>query len=179
MLNALNELPKPLIGRVHGNAFGGGIGMMSVCDVAIGVHGATFGLTETKLGLIPATIGPYVLARMGEDKARRVFMSSRLFDAAEAERLNLLAGVVDPEDLDAAVEDEVLPYLQTPQGRRRGQAAGPRPGPADRRRGDRPQHRRPDGGVGRRRGPRGDRRLLLQAQAALARLTRGRPVPRA
>ena len=113
MLNALNELPKPLIGRVHGNAFGGGIGMMAVCDVAIGVHGATFGLTETKLGLIPATIGPYVLARMGEDKARRVFMSSRLFDAAEAERLNLLAGVVDPEDLDAAVEDEVLPYLQT------------------------------------------------------------------
>ena len=113
MLNALNELPKPLIGRVQGNAFGGGVGMMSVCDVAIGVHGARFGLTETKLGLIPATIGPYVLARMGEDKARRVFMSARLFDAAEAERLNLLAGVVDPEDLDAAVEDEVVPYLQT------------------------------------------------------------------
>ena len=65
MLNALNELPKPLIGRVHGNAFGGGVGMMSVCDVAVGARDAKFGLTETKLGLIPATIGPYVLARMG------------------------------------------------------------------------------------------------------------------
>lgn len=113
MLNALNELPKPLIGRIHGNAFGGGVGMMSVCDVAIGARGATFGLTETRLGLIPATIGPYVLARMGEDKARRVFMSARLFDTAEAERLNLLTYSVDPDDLDAAVEDEVLPYLST------------------------------------------------------------------
>ncbi|KGJ23285.1 crotonase/enoyl-CoA hydratase family protein [Paracoccus sanguinis] len=113
MLNALNELPKPLIGRVQGNAFGGGVGMMAVCDVAVGARGATFGLTETKLGLIPATIGPYVLARMGEDRARRVFMSARLFDAAEAERLNLLSYVVDAEDLDAAIEDEVVPYLST------------------------------------------------------------------
>lgn len=131
MLNALNELPKPLIGRVHGNAFGGGVGMISVCDVAIGVHGARFGFTETKLGLIPATIGPYVLARMGEDKARRVFMSARLFDAAEAVTLNLLAGVVDAEDLDAAVEDEVAPYLAVAPGavaeaKRLARALGPR-----------------------------------------------------
>lgn len=116
MLNAMNEMPKPLIGRVHGNAFGGGVGMMSVCDVAIGVHGARFGLTETRLGLIPATIGPYVLSRMGEDKARRVFMSARVFDAAEAASLNLLASVVDAEDLDAAVEDEVAPYLSVAPG---------------------------------------------------------------
>jgi len=113
MLNALNELPKPLIARVHGNAFGGGIGMMSVCDVAVGARNAKFGLTETKLGLIPATIGPYVLARMGEDKARRVFMSARIFDAEEAQALNLLAYSVDPEDMEAAIEDEVAPYLQT------------------------------------------------------------------
>ena len=81
-LYRLNTLPKPLIGRVQGNAFGGGIGMMSVCDVAIGAATARFGLTETKLGLIPATIGPYVLSRMGEAMARRVFMSARLFGAA-------------------------------------------------------------------------------------------------
>ncbi|MBV0892277.1 crotonase/enoyl-CoA hydratase family protein [Paracoccus sp. Z118] len=112
MLQTLNTLPKPLIGRVHGNAFGGGIGMMSVCDVAVGARGARFGLTETRLGVIPATIGPYVVARMGEGKARRVFMSARIFEAEEAERLDLLAYVVDPEDLDAAVEDEVAPYLQ-------------------------------------------------------------------
>ncbi|MRX50318.1 crotonase/enoyl-CoA hydratase family protein [Paracoccus sp. S-4012] len=131
MLNALNEMPKPLIGRVHGNAFGGGVGMMSVCDVAVGVHGARFGFTETKLGLIPATIGPYVLARMGEDKARRVFMSARLFDAAEAVRLNLLAAVVNAGDLDAAVEDEVAPYLSVAPGavaeaKRLARALGPR-----------------------------------------------------
>lgn len=116
MLNALDSCPKPVIGRVHGNAFGGGIGMMSVCDVAVGVEGARFGLTETKLGLTPATISPYVVARMGAAKARRVFMSSRLFDAAEARDLNLLARVVAPDDLDAAIEAEVVPYLSCAPG---------------------------------------------------------------
>ncbi|MFT4715224.1 MAG: methylglutaconyl-CoA hydratase [Paracoccaceae bacterium] len=115
-LNTLNTLPKPLIGRVHGNAFGGGIGLMSVCDAVVGVTGAKFGLTEVKLGLIPATISPYVLARMGEDKARRVFMSARLFGADEALSLNLLSRVVAAEDLDAAVEAEVVPYLQAAPG---------------------------------------------------------------
>jgi len=116
MLQALNTLPQPLIGRIHGNAFGGGVGMMSVCDVAVGVAGAKFGLTETKLGLIPATISPYVIARMGEAKARRVFMSARLFDADEAARLGLLARVVAPEALDAAVEAEVTPYFACAPG---------------------------------------------------------------
>ncbi|SHM99794.1 crotonase/enoyl-CoA hydratase family protein [Roseibium suaedae] len=111
MLQALNELPKPLIGRVQGQAFGGGIGMMSVCDTVIAVETAKFGLTETRLGLIPATISPYVLARMGEGKARRVFMSARLFGAAEAKDLDLVAKVVTEADLDAAVEAEVKPYL--------------------------------------------------------------------
>lgn len=115
-LFALNTLPKPLIGRVQGNAFGGGVGMMSVCDVAIGVTGAKFGLTEVKLGLIPATISPYVLARMGEDKARRVFMSARVFDAEEAEKLNLLARVVSADELDAAIAAEVAPYLLAAPG---------------------------------------------------------------
>lgn len=116
MLQALNELPKPLIGRVQGQAFGGGIGMMSVCDVCIAVDGAKFGLTETRLGLIPATISPYVVARMGEGKARRVFMSARLFDAAEARDLDLVARVVATEELDAAVEREVKPYLAAAPG---------------------------------------------------------------
>ncbi len=111
MLQALNTLPKPLIGRVQGNGFGGGIGMMSVCDVAIGADQAQFALTETRLGLIPATIGPYVSARMGEAAARRVFMSGRRFDAGEAMALNLLARVVPEAGLDDAVEAEVAPYL--------------------------------------------------------------------
>lgn len=116
MLAALNGLPKPLIARVHGNAFGGGVGMMAVSDIAIAADTARFGLTEVRLGLIPATIGPYVLARMGEDKARRVFFSGRLFDAGEAVTLNLAARVVTPDALDAAVEAEIAPFLQAAPG---------------------------------------------------------------
>lgn len=110
-LMLLNTLPKPLIGAIQGNAFGGGVGLASVCDVAIGADHLKMGLTETRLGLIPATIGPYVVARMGESRARRVFMSARLFGAAEAVELGLLAKAVPAEDLAAAVEAEVVPYL--------------------------------------------------------------------
>ncbi|WP_170440849.1 crotonase/enoyl-CoA hydratase family protein [Ruegeria arenilitoris] len=116
MLNALNSLPKPLIGALQGNAFGGGVGMASVCDVAIGVDSLKMGLTETRLGLIPATIGPYVIARMGEARARRVFMSARLFDASEAVELGLLAKAVPADQLADAVEAEVLPYLSCAPG---------------------------------------------------------------
>jgi len=116
MLRALNEMPKPLIARVHGNAFGGGLGIISICDVAIGVDGAKFGFTETRLGIIPGTISPYILARIGEGMARRVFMSSRLFDADEAKDLGLLAKVVSADALDAAVEREVMPYLSVAPG---------------------------------------------------------------
>ncbi|MGI9401770.1 MAG: crotonase/enoyl-CoA hydratase family protein [Rhizobiaceae bacterium] len=113
MLKALNEIPKPLIGKIHGGAFGGGVGLACVCDVAIAEKGTKFGLTETRLGLIPATIGPYVLARMGESNARRVLMSARIFAADEAKALGIVANVVDEDALDAAVEAEVKPYLST------------------------------------------------------------------
>lgn len=131
MLNALNTLPKPLIGRVQGNAFGGGVGMISVCDVAVAVPQARFALTETRLGLIPATIGPYVLARLGEGKARRVFMSGRAFDAEEATRLDLIAGVVALDALDGAIEAEIAPYLSCAPGavaaaKRLARSLGPR-----------------------------------------------------
>lgn len=116
MLGALNRLPKPVIGRLHGNAFGGGVGMAAICDVAIGVDHLKMALTETKLGIIPATIGPYVVARMGEGRARRVFMSGRVFGAHEAVELGLLARAVPEAELDAAVEREVLPYLACAPG---------------------------------------------------------------
>ncbi|MDG3040783.1 crotonase/enoyl-CoA hydratase family protein [Roseicyclus marinus] len=116
MLGALDAMPKPLIGRVQGQAFGGGVGLMSVCDVAIGVSGTKIGLTEVRLGLIPATIGPYAVARMGAARARRVFFSGRVFDAAEAVDLGLLARVVTAEDLDAAIEAEIAPYLVAAPG---------------------------------------------------------------
>lgn len=111
MLKALNEMPKPLIGRVNGAAYGGGMGLICVCDVVVAAEGAKFGFTETRLGLIPANIGPYVVARMGEGNARRVFMSARLFGAAEARELGLVARVAAPGELDAAVEAEAKPYL--------------------------------------------------------------------
>lgn len=116
MLGTLNTLPKPLIGKVQGQAFGGGVGLMAVCDVCIVSDAARFGLTETRLGLIPATISPYVLARMGEGKARQVFMSARRFTAEEAVTLNLAARAVPPTDLDRAVEREVAPYLAAAPG---------------------------------------------------------------
>ncbi|WP_449414797.1 crotonase/enoyl-CoA hydratase family protein [Ochrobactrum teleogrylli] len=113
MLKALRDLPKPLIARVNGQAYGGGIGLISVCDAAIGVSGARFGLTETKLGLIPATISPYVVARIGQAHALRTFTSARLFDAQEAMRIGLLHEVVEAEQLDVAVEAEIKPYFST------------------------------------------------------------------
>lgn len=116
MLQALNTLPKPLIGAVQGNAFGGGVGLVSVCDLAIGADHLKMGLTETRLGLIPATIGPYVVARMGEARARRVFMSARLFGAAEAVDLGLLARAVSADDLAGTVEAEIVPYLDCAPG---------------------------------------------------------------
>ena len=111
-----NTLPQPVIGRIHGNAFGGGVGLASICDLAIGVETAAMGLTETKLGLIPATIGPYVIARMGEAAARRVFMSARKFSAQEAQSLGLLAKTVAQDALDQAVMAEVIPYLSCAPG---------------------------------------------------------------
>ena len=116
MLQAINLIPKPVIGRVQGNAFGGGVGMASVCDVVIGTSEITMALTETRLGLIPATIGPYVTARMGEARARRVFMSGRPFKGPEAVDLGLLSRVVEADALDDAIEREIAPCLQTAPG---------------------------------------------------------------
>ncbi|GMG84016.1 crotonase/enoyl-CoA hydratase family protein [Paralimibaculum aggregatum] len=116
MLGALNEMPTPLIGRLHGGAFGGAVGLACVCDVALAAEGTRLALTETRLGLIPATIGPYVIARMGEGRARRVFMSARVFGAAEAVDLGILARAVPEAGLDAAVEAEIAPYLSVAPG---------------------------------------------------------------
>lgn len=116
MLGALNTLPQPLIGRINGQAYGGGMGMLSVCDIAFALDSAKFGFTEARLGLIPATISPYVLARMGEGMARRVFMSARLFGADEARDLGLIAGVASADELDEMVEREVRAYLACAPG---------------------------------------------------------------
>jgi methylglutaconyl-CoA hydratase len=100
-------LPKPTIARVNGAAFGGGVGLVACCDIAIGADAAKFGLTETKLGLVPAVISPYVIAASGARHARRLFLTAQLFDAREAERIGLLHRAVPAGELDAAVEAEL------------------------------------------------------------------------
>lgn len=116
MLKALNTLPLPLIGRVHGDAYGGGVGLMSVCDTVIAAKGTKFGLTETRLGLIPATIGPYVIARIGEAAARQIFFNSRPFDVEKAKDLGLVSSIVEDGQIDDAIEREVAPLLNCAPG---------------------------------------------------------------
>jgi methylglutaconyl-CoA hydratase len=116
MLAALNNLPKPLIGRINGAAFGGGVGLISVCDVVVAAEEARFGLTETRLGLIPATISPYLVARIGEGRARSVFLSGKRFDAEEAAALGLVHRIVPRDSLDAAVEAEAAACLAAGPG---------------------------------------------------------------
>lgn len=113
MLKAVRELPKPLIARVNGQAYGGGVGLISVCDAAIAAAGARFGFTEARLGLIPATISPYVIARIGPAAALRYFTSARIFAANEAQSVGLVSTVVEQDGLDAAIEAEISPYFST------------------------------------------------------------------
>ena len=107
LLRTLDELPKPTIARVHGAAFGGGVGLVAACDIAIGVPEAKFGLTESRLGLLPAVISPYVVAAIGARHARRYFATAEVFDADEARRMGLLHEVVDANALDDAVQRQV------------------------------------------------------------------------
>lgn len=107
LMRALDELPKPTIARVQGAAFGGGVGLVACCDIAIGIPEAKFGLTESKLGLLPAVISPYVIAAIGARNARRYFASAEIFDATEALRIGLLHQVVPADALDAAVQRQV------------------------------------------------------------------------
>lgn len=116
MLASLNALPKPLVGRIQGPAYGGGVGLMSVCDISIAVEGTKFGLTETRLGLIPATIGPFVVKRLGEGFARQVFFTGKFFDTDFALRSGLVSHVCNADELDQAVEAEIAPIFNCAPG---------------------------------------------------------------
>ena len=104
LMRTLNFLSKPTLARVNGSAYGGGVGLIACCDIAIGVEGAKFALSEVKLGLVPAVISPYVIAAIGQRQARRLFINGEVFDAATAARIGLLHEAVAPDQLDAAVE---------------------------------------------------------------------------
>jgi len=110
MLRTLNGLSKPTVARVQGAAYGGGVGLTACCDIAIAAIEASFALSEAKLGLIPATISPYVIEAIGARQARRFFLTGERFDAAEAYRIGLVHDIVPIAELDERV-NEVLGKL--------------------------------------------------------------------
>ncbi len=113
MYAVINECPLPVVGRIQGAAIGGGVGLVAVCDIAIATAQSKFGLSEVKLGILPAVISPYVIARIGQSHARALFLTGERFDAERALRIGLVHRVVPTaDDLDAAV-DETLGQLQT------------------------------------------------------------------
>jgi len=110
LMHKLNVFSKPTVARVNGAAYGGGVGLISCCDIAIATDTAKFGLTEVKLGLIPAVISPYVVAAIGARHARRLFVTGEVFDAVEALRIGLVHHVVPAARLNDAT-DHVLGWL--------------------------------------------------------------------
>ncbi len=111
MLRTIDACPKPTVARVHGAAFGGGVGLVACCDIAIAAAEATFALSEARLGLIPATIAPYVIEAIGARQARRYFLTAERFAAAEAYRIGLVHDIVPIAQLDDRVNEILRPLL--------------------------------------------------------------------
>lgn len=111
MLRAINSLPVVVIGRIHGAALGGGSGLAAVCDIVVADERAVFGFTETKLGILPAMISPFVLPKIGVSAARELFLTGARFDAARAQAIGLVHAVVPAEALDATVQKYVTETL--------------------------------------------------------------------
>lgn len=112
MFAALDTLPIPLIGRIHGAALGGGAGLAAVCDVVIAGNDALFGFTEVRLGILPAVISPFALAKIGRSAARELFLTGARFPAARAREIGLVHAVVPAVDLDRTVASYVNEFLQ-------------------------------------------------------------------
>jgi methylglutaconyl-CoA hydratase len=106
-LRTLDELALPVIARINGNVFGGGVGLVACADIAIAIASATFALTEVRLGIVPAAISPYVVAAIGARQARRLFLTSASFNGEEARALGLTHFVCTDAELDAHVEAQV------------------------------------------------------------------------
>jgi methylglutaconyl-CoA hydratase len=111
MFVALDRMPIPLIGRVHGAALGGGAGLCAVCDIVVAADDAVFGFTEVKLGIIPAVISPFVLVKIGRSAARELFLTGARFSAGRAREIGLVHAVVPNGELDAMVDAYVAELL--------------------------------------------------------------------
>ena len=112
LLQELHELPKPTIARVHGPAYGGGVGIVAACDIAIGARSASFAFSEVRLGLIPAMISPYVIAAIGEHNARRYMLTAERVDAETALSIGLLHETCDEGELDQRVRQVTANLLR-------------------------------------------------------------------
>ena len=112
MFTALYRFPKPLIGVVHGAALGGGCGLVALCDYVLSSDSARFGFTETRLGLLPAVISPFVIQKIGVSAARAHFISGALFDAQEALRIGLVHEIAAEDALEAARDAAIARFLQ-------------------------------------------------------------------
>jgi methylglutaconyl-CoA hydratase len=112
MLEMLYRLPKPTIARVNGACMGGGVGLVSACDIGVSVRDAKFALREILLGIAPATISPYVLRKISESQAHDYFLTGRIFDADRARELGLINDVVDITELDVTVERWVERFMK-------------------------------------------------------------------
>ena len=104
MMWTVYSCPKPVVGRIHGDCFAGGVGLAACCDVLVAADGPNFCLSEARLGLLPATIGPYVVRALGEQASRRYFVTAERFSTAEAHRLGFVQVLVPADGLDAAVD---------------------------------------------------------------------------
>ena len=105
MYRAIDECTCPVIGRVHGPVFGGGVGMMAVCDIVVAAEDASFALSEVRLGLIPAIISPFLLRKAGESFLRRYGLSGEPFPASEAKHFNLVHDIISPDSLDKRIHE--------------------------------------------------------------------------
>lgn len=112
MMANLHALGKPTIVKIQGAAYGGGVGLIAACDIAVASHSAIFCLSEVKLGVIPAVISPYVLKAIGERQASRYFLTAETFDAKTAQQIGLIHSVVQPNDLDLEIEKIIQSLLQ-------------------------------------------------------------------
>ena len=111
LMERLDTLPVPVIGRVQGSALGGGVGLAAVCDIVVATDDAVFGLTEVKLGILPAVVAPYVLRKIGISPARELFLTGVRFDAMRAKEIGLVHEVVPADVLDAAVSRRIAEVL--------------------------------------------------------------------
>lgn len=119
LMSVLDEMPAPTIARINGHAFGGGVGLAACCDIVVASSRARFALSEVRLGIVPAVISPYVIAAIGSRQARRFFLTAEAMDAATARNIGLAHVVAEPDDLNEAVNREVVLLLQGgPQAQR-------------------------------------------------------------